>query len=38
MVMGCVILYAVFIIIFNLISDLVLAALNPKIAKGFFEK
>lgn len=38
MVMGCVILYAGFIIIFNLISDLVLAALNPKIAKGFFEK
>lgn len=38
MVMGCVILYAGFIIIFNLISDLVIAALNPKIAKGFFEK
>ena len=38
MVMGCVILYAGFIIAFNLISDLVLAALNPKIAKGFFDK
>lgn len=38
MVMGCVILYAGFIIIFNLISDLVLALINPKIAKGFFNK
>lgn len=38
MVMGCVILYAGFIIMFNLISDFALAALNPKIAKGFFGK
>lgn len=38
MIMGCVILYAAFILIFNLISDLALAAVNPKIAKGFFKK
>ena len=38
MIMVCVILYAAFILLFNLISDLALAAVNPKIAKGFFEK
>ncbi|MBR4597554.1 MAG: ABC transporter permease [Opitutales bacterium] len=38
MIMGCVILYAAFILLFNLVSDLALAAVNPKIAKGFFKK
>ncbi len=33
MIMGCVMLYAVFIIAFNLISDLVLAIVNPRVAK-----
>ncbi len=32
MIMGCVILYAAFIIIFNLLSDIALAAINPRIA------
>lgn len=33
MIMGCVMLYAAFIIAFNLLSDLILAAVNPRIAK-----
>ena len=33
MIMGCVILYAAFIIFFNLLADIALAALNPKVAK-----
>jgi len=33
MIMGCVILYAAFIIGFNLISDVLLALLNPRIAR-----
>lgn len=33
MIMGCVMLYSVFIIAFNLLSDFLLAAVNPKIAK-----
>ena len=32
MIMGCVMLYAAFIIGFNLLSDIALAAVNPKIA------
>ncbi len=38
MIMGCVMLYAAFIIFFNLISDIVLAAINPKIAKEMTKK
>ncbi len=37
MIMGCVIVYAFFIIAFTLLSDLLLAALNPRIAKEFKE-
>lgn len=33
MIMGCVMLYSAFIIGFNLLSDLLLAAVNPKIAR-----
>ena len=33
MILGCVMLYAVFILIFNLLSDVLLVLLNPKIAK-----
>ncbi len=33
MIMGCVMLYAAFIIGFNLLSDLLLALVNPRIAK-----
>ncbi len=33
MIMGCVMLYAAFIIGFNLISDLLLAIVNPRVAK-----
>lgn len=33
MIMGCVMLYAGFIIVFNLLADLLLAAINPRIAK-----
>jgi oligopeptide transport system permease protein len=33
MILGCVMLYAGFILIFNLFSDVLLALLNPKIAK-----
>jgi len=33
MIMGCVILYGAFIIAFNLFSDVLLAMLNPRIAK-----
>ena len=33
MIMGCVMLYALFIIGFNLISDLILALVNPRVAK-----
>lgn len=33
MIMGCVMLYSAFIIIFNLISDFLLALINPRIAK-----
>ena len=33
MILGCVMLYAAFILIFNLLSDVLLALLNPKIAK-----
>ena len=33
MILGCVMLYAGFILIFNLLSDVVLALINPKIAK-----
>ena len=32
MIMGCVMLYAVFILLFNLLSDIALAAVNPRIA------
>ncbi len=32
MIMGCVMIYSAFIIIFNLVSDLLLAAVNPRIA------
>jgi oligopeptide transport system permease protein len=35
MIMGCVIVYAFFIVFFNLLADLVLAFLNPRIAKEF---
>lgn len=35
MIMGCVTLYAVFIIVFNLIADILLALVNPRIAKEF---
>ena len=35
MIMGCVIVYAFFIVFFNLLADLLLAALNPRIAKEF---
>ncbi len=38
MIMGCVMLYAAFIIIFNLIGDLALAIVNPKIAKEMTKK
>lgn len=33
MIMGCVMLYSAFIICFNLLSDLLLAAVNPRIAR-----
>ena len=33
MIMVCVMVYYVFIIAFNLLSDFLLAAVNPKIAK-----
>ena len=33
MILGCVMLYAAFILIFNLLSDVLLALINPKIAK-----
>jgi len=33
MIMGCVMLYAAFIIVFNLFSDFLLAVINPRIAK-----
>ena len=33
MIMGCVMLYSAFIIGFNLLSDLLLAAVNPRIAR-----
>ena len=33
MIMGCVMLYAGFIIGFNLISDFILALINPRVAK-----
>ncbi len=33
MIMGCVMLYAAFIIGFNLLSDLMLALVNPRVAK-----
>ena len=35
MILGCVMLYAAFILIFNLLSDILLALINPKIAKEF---
>ena len=35
MIMGCVIVYAFFIVFFNLVADLILALLNPRIAKEF---
>lgn len=35
MIMGCVIVYAFFILMFNLLADLALAVLNPRIAKEF---
>ncbi len=35
MILGCVMLYAAFILIFNLLSDILLAIINPKIAKEF---
>ncbi len=35
MILGCVMLYAAFILIFNLLSDVLLAIANPKIAKEF---
>ncbi len=35
MILGCVMLYAAFILIFNLLSDVLLAIINPKIAKEF---
>lgn len=38
MIMGCVIVYAAFIIIFNFIADLLLAMLNPRISKSFKGK
>ncbi len=34
MIMACVIIYATLIIAFNIISDIILAMLNPKIAKS----
>lgn len=34
MIMGCVTVYAVFIVLFNLLSDMALAALNPRVARG----
>lgn len=34
MIMGCVMLYAVFVMLFNLLSDIALAVANPKIAGG----
>ncbi len=37
MLVGCVMLYAAFIIVFNLLSDLALALINPKIAKAMRE-
>ena len=33
MIMGCVMLYASFILIFNILSDLAMAVVNPKIAR-----
>ena len=33
MILGCVLLYAAFIIVFNLLSDIILALMNPRIAK-----
>lgn len=33
MIMGCVMLYALFIIGFNLVSDFILALVNPRVAK-----
>lgn len=38
MIMGCVMLYAAFIISFNLISDFALALINPKIAQEMGRK
>ena len=33
MILGCVMLYALFILVFNIFSDALLALVNPKIAK-----
>ena len=33
MILGCVMLYAAFILFFNILSDAALALLNPKIGK-----
>ena len=38
MIVGCVIVYAGFIILFNLIADILLAALNPRISKSLRKK
>lgn len=38
MIMGCVMLYAAFIIIFNLLSDFALALVNPRIAQEMRQK
>ncbi len=35
MIMGCVMLYSAFIIAFNIMADIAIALLNPKIAKEF---
>ncbi len=34
MIMGCVLVYAFFIVVFNILSDIILALLNPKIASN----
>ena len=33
MIMGCVMVYAIFIICFNILADIALALLNPRVAK-----
>lgn len=38
MVMGCVIVYALFILLFNLIADVILALINPKIAQALLKE